>query len=119
MYVETAFVTSERTGWLYHQRLSRPVIIAKADRRTTLTWLVLAVVSAVAVMFSFCRFLLPSVDNLINLLNEVALAGIVAMPATFPTTKRSGRPVRRGDRCVRRDRAGSDGTGIGAGLPPC
>ncbi len=56
----------------------------KADRRTTVTWLVLAAISAVAlVTFSFSVPYFLSVDNLINLLNEVALAGIVAMPATF------------------------------------
>jgi ribose transport system permease protein len=56
----------------------------KADRRTTLTWLVLTAISAVAlVTFSFAVPYFLSVDNLINLLNEVALAGIVTMPATF------------------------------------
>lgn len=35
------------------------------------------------VVFSFSIPYFLSVDNLINLLNEVALAGIVAMPATF------------------------------------
>ena len=49
-----------------------------------LTRTVLAVIGILAfVVFSFALAGFLSVDNLINLLNEVALAGIVAMPATF------------------------------------
>jgi len=54
------------------------------DRRAVLTRTVLAVIGILAfVVFSFALAGFLSVDNLINLLNEVALAGIVAMPATF------------------------------------
>jgi len=55
-----------------------------ADRRTVLTRAVLAVVGILAfVVFSFVLAGFLSVDNMITLLNEVALAGIVAVPATF------------------------------------
>ena len=57
---------------------------APADRRTTVTRTVVAVTGLVAfIVFSLSIPYFLSVDNLINLLNEVALAGIVAMPATF------------------------------------
>lgn len=49
-----------------------------------LTWTVMAVIGAVAcVTFSISSPYFLSVDNLINLLNDLALAGIVAIPATF------------------------------------
>jgi len=55
-----------------------------SGRRTVLTRAVLAVTCVLAfVMFSSSIPYFLSVDNLINLLNELALAGIVAMPATF------------------------------------
>lgn len=54
------------------------------DRPTALTRIVLALAGVIAfAVFSFSIPFFFSVDNLINLLNEVALAGIVAMPATF------------------------------------
>jgi ribose/xylose/arabinose/galactoside ABC-type transport system permease subunit len=57
---------------------------APADRRAVLTRTGLAVIGILAfVVFSFALENFLSVDNLINLLNEVALAGIVAVPATF------------------------------------
>lgn len=53
-------------------------------RRITLTRTVLAVIGAVAcVVFASVSPYFVSVDNLINLLNDVALAGLVAIPATF------------------------------------
>lgn len=53
-------------------------------RRAALTRTALAVTGVLAfAVFSFSIPYFLSVDNLINLLNEVALAGIVAMPATF------------------------------------
>jgi ribose transport system permease protein len=55
-----------------------------SGRRPALTRSVLAVGGVLAfAVFSFSIPYFFSVDNLINLLNEVALAGIVAMPATF------------------------------------
>ena len=57
---------------------------APSGRRTALTRAALAVIAVLAfVMFSYSIPYYFTVDNLINLLNEVALAGIVAMPATF------------------------------------
>lgn len=54
------------------------------NRRTTITRTILAVTGVLAfAMFSFSLPYFLSVDNLLNLLNEVALAGILAMPATF------------------------------------
>lgn len=56
----------------------------QSGRRTVLTRAALAVTCVLAfVMFSSSIPYFLSVDNLINLLNELALAGIVAMPATF------------------------------------
>lgn len=57
---------------------------APADRRAALTRMVLAglgLLAFVAYSFALAQFL--SFDNLVTLLNEVALAGIVAVPATF------------------------------------
>ena len=57
---------------------------APVDRRTVLTRMVLAVIGMLAfVVFSFVLAGFFSVDNMLTLLNEVALAGIVAVPATF------------------------------------
>ena len=55
-----------------------------SGRRIALTRSVLAVTGILAfVVFSLSLPYFLSVDNLINLLNEVALAGIVAVPAVF------------------------------------
>ena len=57
---------------------------APSNRRTTLARTVLAITGILAfVVFSISIPYFFSVDNLINLLNELALVGIVAMPATF------------------------------------
>jgi len=57
---------------------------APLDRRTVMTRTVLAVAGVLAfVVFSVSIPYFFSVDNLINLLNELALVGIVALPATF------------------------------------
>lgn len=52
--------------------------------RVRLVWAVLAIVGmAATVVFSVAIPYFLSVDNLLNILNDVALAGIVAMPAVF------------------------------------
>ena len=57
---------------------------APADRRSALTRTVLALTGIAAfVVFSFALKNFLSADNLIDLLNDVALTGIVAVPATF------------------------------------
>jgi ribose transport system permease protein len=57
---------------------------SQRDRRTALTWVVLGVAGVLAfVVFSFSLPYFLTVDNLVNLLNEVALVGIVGIPATF------------------------------------
>ena len=57
---------------------------APADRRSALTRTVLALTGIAAfVVFSFALKNFLSADNLVDLLNDVALTGIVAVPATF------------------------------------
>lgn len=56
----------------------------QSDRRSPVILSVLTIVGAAAVvLFSLSIPYFLSVDNLLNVLNDVALAGIVAMPATF------------------------------------
>lgn len=61
-----------------------PTDASASARRIALTRSVLAVIGVVAcVVFASVSPYFISVDNLINLLNDLALAGIVAIPAIF------------------------------------